>query len=57
MLTYITTLTAYLFRVIIAVTAYFNLKIKQFNIINIFINIKKDSHNVLVAYKLLNRFK
>jgi hypothetical protein len=57
MLTYITILAACLFRVIIAITAYFNLKIEQFNMINVFINTKKDPCNVLVAYKLLNRFK
>jgi hypothetical protein len=57
MLTYITTLTARLFRVIIAVAVCFNLKIKQFNIVNVFINTKRDLHSVLVAYKLPDRFK
>jgi hypothetical protein len=57
MSTYITTLITCLFRVIIAIAAYFDLKIKQFNIINIFVNTKKDSHSVLIAYKLLDRFK
>jgi ribosomal protein L23 len=57
MLTYITTLVACLFRVAIAITAYFNLKIKQFNVVNVFVNTKRDSRSVLVAYKLLNRFK
>jgi hypothetical protein len=57
MLTYIIILIACLFRVIITITACFNLKIKQFNVINIFINIKRDLYSVLVAYKLLNRFK
>jgi hypothetical protein len=56
-LTYITTFAACLFRVTIAVAAYFNLKIKQFNIVNVFVNAKRDSYSVLVAYKLLNRFK
>jgi hypothetical protein len=57
MLTYTTTFIAYLFRVIITITVCFNLKIKQFNIVNVFINIKKDLRSVLVAYKLLDRFK
>jgi hypothetical protein len=57
MLTYITTLIARLFKVIITITVCFNLKIKQFNIVNIFINIKRDPRSVLVAYKLLDRFK
>jgi hypothetical protein len=57
MLTYIATLAARSFKVIIAVAACFNLKIKQFNIVNTFVNTKKDPYNVLVAYKLLNRFK
>jgi hypothetical protein len=57
MLIYIITFIAYLFKVIITITVCFNLKIKQFNIINIFVNIKRDLCNVLVAYKLLNKFK
>jgi hypothetical protein len=57
MLTYIITFAACLFRVTIAVAARFNLKIKQFNIINVFVNAKKDLRSVLVAYKLLDRFK
>jgi hypothetical protein len=57
MLTYITTLTARLFKVIIVVIACFNLKIKQFNIINTFVNTKRDLHSVLVAYKLSDKFK
>jgi hypothetical protein len=57
MLTYIITLIACLFKVIIAITACFDLKIEQFNVINVFVNIKRDLRSVLVAYKLLNRFK
>jgi hypothetical protein len=57
MLTYATTLTARLFRVIITIAVCFDLKIKQFNIVNVFMNTKRDSRSVLVAYKLLNRFK
>jgi hypothetical protein len=57
MLIYITTLIAYLFKVIITIIACFNLEIEQFNIVNIFVNIKKDLCSVLVAYKLLNKFK
>jgi hypothetical protein len=54
---YITTLIARLFKVTIAITACFNLEIKQFDIVNVFVNIKRDLHSVLVTYKLLNRFK
>jgi hypothetical protein len=57
MLTYIITLIACLFRVIIVIIACFNLKIKQFNIVNIFVNAKRNPRNILVAYKLLNKFK
>jgi hypothetical protein len=57
MLTYTATLTAYSFRVTIAVAVCFNLEIEQFNVVNVFVNAKRDSRSVLVAYKLLNRFK
>jgi hypothetical protein len=57
MLTYITIFVACLFKVVIAITACFNLKIKQFNIVSVFVNTKKDLRSVLMAYKLLNRFK
>jgi hypothetical protein len=56
-LTYTTTFAAYSFKTVIAVAACFDLKVKQFNIINTFINTKRDLHNVPVAYKLLDRFK
>jgi hypothetical protein len=55
--TYIITLIACLFKVAIAVTACFNLEIEQFNIVNVFMNTKRDPRSVLVAYKLLDRFK
>jgi hypothetical protein len=38
------------FKIIIALATYFNLKIKQYNVINIFINIKRDLDSVLVIY-------
>ena len=41
LLTYIATLVACSFKIFIAIIAYFNLKIKQFNIINTFINAKR----------------
>jgi hypothetical protein len=56
-LTYIIILIACLFRVIIVIAVCFNLEIKQFNIVNIFMNTKKDLCSVLIAYKLLDRFK
>jgi hypothetical protein len=57
MLTYVVTLIACLFKVTIVIAVCFNLKIKQFNMVNVFVNIKRDSRSVLVTYKLLNRFK
>jgi hypothetical protein len=50
-------LTAYLFRITSTLAAYFDLEIKQFNIINIFINTKKDTRSTLVAAYLSNSFK
>ena len=57
MLTYIATLVAYLFQIFIAIITYFNLKIKQFNIINAFANAKGLVNSLLVIYQLLNSFK
>jgi hypothetical protein len=39
--TYAITLVARSFRIFIAIIAYFNLKIKQFNVINAFANAKR----------------
>jgi hypothetical protein len=41
LLTYITILAMRLFQIFIAIIAYFNLKIKQFDIINAFANAKR----------------
>jgi len=57
LLTYIATLVAYLFQIFIAIITYFNLKIKQFNIINAFANAKGLVNSLLVIYQLLNSFK
>ena len=38
------------FKIFIAIIAYFNLKIKQFNIINAFVNAKRLVKSFLVAY-------
>jgi hypothetical protein len=46
-----------LFKVTIAIVTCFDLKIKQFNMVNAFVNVKRDLYSVLVAYKLLDRFK
>ncbi len=56
-LIYIAILIARLFRIIYIIIAYFDLKIKQFNIINVFINIIKSSSGLLIIYKLLPGFK
>jgi hypothetical protein len=50
LLTYIIILVTRLFRIFIAIIAYFDLKIKQFNIINAFVNAKRLVNSLLVAY-------
>jgi hypothetical protein len=45
------------FRIGAAIIAYFNLKIKQFNVINAFINTVCSSELLLVICKLLLGFK
>jgi hypothetical protein len=39
------------------IIAYFDLEIKQFNIINMFINMERDSNRPIVVCKLLDGFK
>jgi hypothetical protein len=39
------------------ITAYFDLEIKQFDIINTFINTERDSNRPIIIYKLLDGFK
>jgi hypothetical protein len=48
--TYIAILITRSFKIFIAIIAYFDLKIKQFNIINAFINTKKLVESSLIAY-------
>ena len=50
LLTYITILVICLFRIFIAISTYFNLKIKQFDVINAFVNTKRLISSLLVAY-------
>ena len=50
-------LAARFFCIIIAIIAYFNLEIKQFNIINAFINANCLIKNALIAYMLPDKFK
>jgi hypothetical protein len=50
LLTYIATLATRLFKIIIAIIAFFNLKIKQFNVVNAFTNAKRLIKSLLVAY-------
>jgi hypothetical protein len=50
LLTYIAILIARLFRIFIAIIAYFDLKIKQFDIINAFANAKRLVNSLLIAY-------
>jgi hypothetical protein len=49
LLTYIATLVACLFRIFIAIIAYFDLEIKQFDVINTFANAKRLINSLLVA--------
>jgi hypothetical protein len=57
LLTYAITLASRLFRISIAIIAYFDLKIKQFDVINAFINAVYSSELPLVIYKLPLSFK
>jgi hypothetical protein len=50
-------LTARLFRITSALAAYFDLEIKQFDVVNTFINTKRDTKSTLVAAYLPNSFK
>jgi len=50
LLIYAITLVARSFRIFIAIIAYFDLKIKQFDIINAFANAKRLVNSLLVAY-------
>jgi hypothetical protein len=45
------------FKIIIAIAIHFNLKIKQYNIINAFINAIRSLNLLLVIYKLPFSFK
>ena len=51
------TLSARSFKIVIALTAYFDLKIKYFDVINIFINALKDINKKVVYYKFLEGFE
>jgi hypothetical protein len=57
LLTYITMLILKSFKIIIAIITYFDFKIKQFNIINAFINVIYSLNFLLIIYKLLISFK
>ena len=50
MSTYIATLVMRSFKIFIAIIAYFDLKIKQFNIINAFVNAKRLVESSLIVY-------
>ena len=50
MSTYIATLIARSFKIFIAIIAYFDLKIKQFDVINAFINAKRLVRSSLIVY-------
>ena len=54
---YTTILIVRSFQVASIITTYFDLEIKQFDIINIFINIERDSNRPIVVYKLPDGFK
>jgi len=46
-----------LLKIIIAIIAFFDLKIKQFNVVNAFANAKRLVKSLLVVYQLFNSFK
>jgi hypothetical protein len=50
LLTYTAILATRSFRMFIAIIAYFDLKIKQFDVINAFANAKRLVNSLLVAY-------
>jgi len=55
--TYVAILAARSFRVRAAIAARFDLEIKQYDVINAFINAKRDPSGLTVVYKLLDGFK
>jgi hypothetical protein len=57
LLTYVATLALRSFRISIAIIAYFDLKIKQFDVVNAFINAVRSSELLLVICKLPLSFK
>jgi hypothetical protein len=54
---YAATLTARSFRIVIAITAHFDLETKQYDVVNAFINARRDLKSALVTYYLLDGFK
>ncbi len=50
-------LTACLFRIASTLATYFDLEIKQFDVVNIFVNTKRDTRSTPVAAYLPNSFK
>jgi hypothetical protein len=55
--TYATTLAARSFRVGAAITAHFDLEMKQFNVINAFVNARRDTRSAPVVCQLPDGFK
>jgi hypothetical protein len=55
--TYAATLAARSFRIASALAAYFDLEIKQFDVVNVFVNTKRDTRSTLVAAHLPDGFK
>ena len=55
-LTYVVILAKRSFYIVIAIVVYFNLKIRKYNIIRVFLNIKFIVVS-LVIYKILDRLK
>jgi hypothetical protein len=55
--TYAATLAARSFRILMALAAHFDLEIKQYNIVNAFINAKRDPRSKRVVCLLLDGFK
>jgi hypothetical protein len=56
LLTYAIILALYLFKMGIVIIAHFNLKVKQYNVINIFIYTLRQLNKPIITYYILNGF-
>jgi hypothetical protein len=57
LLIYAVTLTAHSFRIVIVITAHFDLEAKQYDVVNAFINTRRDLESAPVTCHLPDGFK